>query len=147
MTVFKVVASPEEQVASTVNRFEKTAAEACLACAQEFTRALRENVGYDRLGLARKSPAWAARAGSQVPLIDSGEYMRSIQARKTELGAVVTGNELLTKFHEFGTSKMVARPHVRPTIKQLGPKLPKHLGKRLIAQLNGLKVTDTRDES
>lgn len=72
----------------------------------------------------------AKEIAHEKDILDTGFLIGAIQAQsptKTPTGAeVFVGSAAdYSKHHEFGTSKMAARPYMRPAIKQGGPSAQK----------------------
>jgi len=90
----------------------------------------------------KSGPGWAPKkqtgpGGGDKPLIDTGTMKGSIKFQRTAKHSGFVGinrQNDLTGFnvalaHELGTSRMPARPFVRPTAKECGPLVKKLYGR------------------
>ena len=122
--------------------FERTAApvlkEEAKALADEFCQELKDRIiskdfkTHKALAVSTVQNKKSKEAITTTPLIDTGAYLQSMQVREINGGYTVgVGDEIhpdstaeggeplpmrdLAKMLEYGTSKMPARPHWRPT--------------------------------
>lgn len=94
--------------------------------ADRMKKGIRDNT----LGLPALAQSTIDRKGSDVPLVDTGEYVNSIEVGVENIGKVKRykvapreglhseaqiSYQKLGAVHEYGTSKIPARPHFRPT--------------------------------
>ena len=99
---------------------------------------LQADAHAGRFGPDKKKPP-----GVGPPLIDSGNYISSIQAESlgSDLQIKPTGsntymsNEALGELLEYGSSKMPARPHFRKILRWMRSNMAREFGDPLYAQV------------
>lgn len=96
---------------------------------------IQKNNGTGRL-YKRGNRTHVASAPGEFPNTDTGALVRSMRWEDQGSFKVIWGAFIrYAKFLEFGTSRMAARPFIRPTFKLFYPKASKRVGDAVSAAL------------
>lgn len=104
--------------------------------AKEVVETIQQRAYSGRLGVPAKSPEWAKRSGSDLPLIGATrQYIAGLNAVKLGRRAAIQGNVRLALMLEFGTKNMVPRPHIGPTLREFNPRAAELFEEEFINEL------------